>query len=380
MFFQFGRYLLISSSRAGGLPANLQGLWNDNNDPPWRSDYHSNINVEMNYWPAETTNLAECHVPFLEFIRSQSPVYARNSQGAFPKHRGWTLRTESNIFGASGWAWNVPGNCWYCHHLWEHFAFSGDTQYLRQFAYPVLKEVCQFWEDHLKALPDGTLLTPDGWSPEQGPNEPGVTYDQELIWDLFSNYIAAADVLGTDRAYSDKIAGMREKLLKPKIGKHGQLQEWREDIDDMSNHHRHCSHLWALYPGARFLRWPRPSLPGRPRYRSAPAATRAPAGAWRGRSISGLACWTVTTPTDSCVYYSGPWESRVPISVVAAASMSIYSTPIRRFRSTATSAPRPASPRCSCKVNWVKSTSCPRCRKPGPTVPSKGCGLAAVSR
>lgn len=251
LYFQYGRYLLISSSRPGGLPANLQGLWNDSNTPPWRCDYHSNINVEMNYWPSEIANLAECHLPFLDFIAAQRPVYARNMAEKFPNHRGWTLATESNIFGSSDWEWNIPANAWYCHHLWEHYDFSRDKAYLRKLAYPILKETCEFWEDHLVTLPDGSLATPDGWSPEWGPREAGVTYDQELVWDLFTHYVEAADVLGVDRAYRDRITAMREKLVKPRIGSHGQLKEWMEDRDDLTNHYRHVSHLWAVYPGSQ---------------------------------------------------------------------------------------------------------------------------------
>ena len=226
LFFQFGRYLLISSSRPGGLPANLQGLWNESNHPPWRSDYHSNINVQMNYWPAEVANLAECHTPFLDYINNQREVRKKATQ-AFYKNckRGWTVQTENNIYGGSSWNWNPPGSAWYCQHLWEHYAFSGDKAYLKDFAYPILKEVCEFWEDRLIALSDGTLVTPDGWSPEQGPNEPGVTYDQEIVWDLFTNYIEASLALGVDEEYRQKITALRNKLLKPKIGKWGQLME-----------------------------------------------------------------------------------------------------------------------------------------------------------
>jgi alpha-L-fucosidase 2 len=261
LFFQFGRYLLISSSRPGGLPANLQGLWNDSNNPPWRSDYHSNINVQMNYWPAEVTNLAECHTAFLDYINNQREVRKKATQ-AFYKNckRGWTVQTENNIYGAGSFVWNPPGSAWYCQHLWEHYAFSGDKTYLRDFAYPILKEICEFWEDRLIALPDGTLVTPDGWSPEQGPHEPGVTYDQELIWDLFTNYLEAAETLGVDADYRQKIAGLRTKLVKPRIGRWGQLMEWMTDRDDPKNTHRHVSHLFALYPGRQISPTATPEL------------------------------------------------------------------------------------------------------------------------
>ena len=134
-------------------------------------------------------------------------------------------------------------------HLWEHYAFSGDRQYLRDVAYPILKEVCQFWEDHLKALPDGRLVVPQGWSPEHGPNEDGVSYNQQIVWDLFSNFVEAATALGVDDDYRAKIAAMRDRLLGPQIGRWGQLQEWMTDRDDPKDEHRHTSHLFAVYPG-----------------------------------------------------------------------------------------------------------------------------------
>ncbi|MCX6229836.1 MAG: glycoside hydrolase N-terminal domain-containing protein, partial [Bacteroidia bacterium] len=249
LFFQFGRYLLISSSRPGTLPANLQGLWNNSNNPSWRSDYHSNINVQMNYWPAEVTNLSECHIPFLDFINNQREIRKVATQKYYKSHKGWTAQTENNIYGAGSFNWNPPASAWYCQHLWEHYAFTADKAYLRTFAYPVLKEVCEFWEERLVADSIGALVSPDGWSPEHGPTEPGVTYDQEIIWDLFTNYIEAATLLNVDSEYRAQIDHLREKLLKPKIGKWGQLMEWRVDRDDSTDTHRHISHLFALHPG-----------------------------------------------------------------------------------------------------------------------------------
>jgi alpha-L-fucosidase 2 len=260
LFFQYGRYLLLSSSRPGSLPANLQGLWNNSNNPPWRSDYHSNINIEMNYWPAEPVNLALCATPFFDYVDSLRGVRTEATHDYYlnvvdPKKvarkpvRGWTVQTENNIFGAGSFKWNPPGSAWYARQFWEHFAFTQDQEFLRAAAYPVLKEVTQFWEDHLVALDDGTLVTPDGWSPEHGPEEKGVTYDQEIVWDLFTNYIEASQELAVDAEYREKVIGMRDKLLKPRIGKWGQLQEWMEDRDDPKDDHRHVSHLFALYPG-----------------------------------------------------------------------------------------------------------------------------------
>ncbi len=260
LFCQFGRYLLISCSRPGSLPANLQGVWNDSNQPAWAGDYHSNINIEMNYWPAEVANLAECHEPFIDYVHSIREVSAVNTRKQYGNVRGWTVQTMNNACGISFWKWNPPGSAWYAQHLWEHFAFSRDIRYLRQTAYPVLKEICQFWDDRLKHRPDGTLVTPDGWSPEHGPAEEGVTYDQEIIYDLFTNTIDAADALGDDKEFRDHIAGLRDKLLKPKIGRWGQLQEWEEDKDDPKDDHRHVSHLFALYPGRQITKAGTPDL------------------------------------------------------------------------------------------------------------------------
>lgn len=249
LLFQYGRYLLLSCSRRPGLPANLQGLWNDSNKPPWHSDYHSNINIEMNYWPAEPANLGECHLPFFDLVVAMEEPARKATRAAFGNLRGWTLRTSHNIYGGLGWQWNIPANAWYAQHFWEHFSFSRDTNFLRQVAYPMMKEVTQFWEDHLKKLPDGTLVVPNGWSPEHGPREDGVAHDQQIVWDLFSNYLQAAHVLDVDPAYRERIADMRERLAGPKIGRWGQLQEWREDRDDPKDQHRHTSHLFAVYPG-----------------------------------------------------------------------------------------------------------------------------------
>ena len=249
LFFQYGRYLLISSSRPGSLPANLQGLWNNSNNPPWRSDYHSNINIQMNYWPAEVTNLSECALPFFDYVNSLRGVRMEATRKYYPNVRGWTVQTENNIFGAGSFKWNPPGSAWYAQHFWEHYAFTRDREFLSKMAYPVLKEVTQFWEDHLVARTDGALVTPDGWSPEHGPEEPGVTYDQELVWDLFTNYLDAAAVLDVDPEYRAKVTQLRQKLLKPRIGAWGQLQEWPEDRDDIRDEHRHVSHLFALHPG-----------------------------------------------------------------------------------------------------------------------------------
>jgi alpha-L-fucosidase 2 len=292
MFFQYGRYLLLSSSR-DSLPANLQGLWNDSLNPPWSSDYHTNINLQMNYWPAEPGNLSESAQPFFDFVLAQIPMYrknvaaisARSLAGAAPAVtepeiigartrppeesfltargkpvRGWAVRTESNPFGASTYVWNKVGNAWYARHFWEHYAFTQDIDFLRETAYPMLREVCQFWQDSLKPLPDGRWVAPQGWSPEHGPIEDGVSYDQEIIWDLFNNTVEAADVLGHDKAFRDEIAKLRDRLVKPEVGRWGQLKEWMVDRDDPKDTHRHVSHLFGLYPGRQISPTQTPEL------------------------------------------------------------------------------------------------------------------------
>lgn len=249
----YGRYLLIGSSR-DSLPANLQGLWNGSNNPPWASDYHSNINVQMNYWGAEVAALSELHLPLLRFFRDQAPA-ARDAVLAdkkqFPKPvRGWTVRTSQNPRGGNAWNWNIPASAWYMVHVWEHYAFTGDKDYLRTVGYPMMREICEFWIDNLKTLPDGTLVAPMGWSPEHGPHEDGVTHDQQLIRELFANTVEAAEVLGVDRAFREKLAVMKSKLAPNRIGSWGQLMEWSHEIPNLEKSgHRHTSHLFSLYPG-----------------------------------------------------------------------------------------------------------------------------------
>jgi len=295
-YFQYGRYLLISSSR-DSLPANLQGLWNNSLTPPWNSDYHTNINIQMNYWPAEPANLSQNALPFLNFVQGMAPVYRQLIADTAAKAiadpasvamatpdlsgtavqreetfvsaagkpvRGWTVRTESNPFGAMGYVWNKTGNAWYAQHFWEHYAYTQDKAYLRTVAYPVMQEAVAFWQDYLKRLPDGRLVAPLGWSPEHGPIEDGVTYDQAIIWDLFNNTVDAADALG-DTAYRDQIAAMRDKLAAPRVGSWGQLLEWMEEkndpvLDKPGDTHRHVSHLFGVFPGRQISPTKTPAL------------------------------------------------------------------------------------------------------------------------
>jgi alpha-L-fucosidase 2 len=278
LLFQYGRYLLISSSRPGGLPANLQGIWNADLKPAWYSAYTANINVEMNYWPAELTGLSECHEPLFRWIQNMAVVYKRTQDERVkaPKGRGWSSYSTTNpMGGTSRWGVHRPQSAWLMQHLWLHYAFTQDKEFLRQVAYPLMKEIVEFWEDRLVTGPNGELITPDGWSPEHGPVKtngkivlkegdrtphPGVSYDQQIVWDLFNNYVEASAALGVDAQYRAKVAGMRDRLLGPKIGRWGQVQEWMEDVDDPNDKHRHTSHLFALHPGRQISPLTTPKL------------------------------------------------------------------------------------------------------------------------
>ncbi|MEZ0483088.1 glycoside hydrolase family 95 protein [Fibrella aquatica] len=258
LLFQYGRYLLISSSRPGGLPANLQGLWNNKVKPPWYSQYTTNINVEMNYWLAEQTNLPECHMPLFDWVDNLAAVQKKSTDPMLKTDKGWIIySTNNSMGGTSSWHIHRPGSAWLSQHFWEHYAFSGDKTFLKNKAYPLLKEVTEYWAGHLVVGPTGKLITPDGWSPEHGPgrNEkdvaeyPGASYDQQIVYDLFTNYLEAARILNLDKKHQLLIDSLRNRLLGPQIGKWGQLQEWMNDVDDPEDHHRHISHLFAVYPG-----------------------------------------------------------------------------------------------------------------------------------
>lgn len=254
IYFQYGRYLMISCSRKGlALPSNLQGIWNNSNNPPWQSDIHSNINVQMNYWPAEVTNLSECHWPFLEYIHDNAIVhpYWKNYASELG-HRGWAMKTENNIFGLSGWNMNCPANAWYCSHLWQHYEFTLDTNFLKEVAYQPMKEACRFWLDRLVIDKKGQWLAPNEWSPEHGPWENGVAFAQQLIWDLFNSTIKASEVLNIN-INDSFIDSLNNKFVKLdnglEIGAWGQIKEWKYHKDDPEDDHRHISHLMGLYPG-----------------------------------------------------------------------------------------------------------------------------------
>jgi len=252
LFFQYGRYLTIGCSRDGlNLTSNLQGLWNNSNNPPWESDIHSNINIQMNYWPTEVANLAECHNPFINYIYNEAIVHpAWRNLAAELDSRGWAIKTQNNIFGLSDWQWNRPANGWYCMHIWDKYLFNPDNEYLRTKAYPVMKSACEFWLDRLIVDDDGKLVAPNEWSPEHGPWESGIAYAQQIVADLFANTVSAGKILGTDMQFTNMLEEKYNRLDKGlTIGDWGQLREWKHANDDQGDKHRHVSHLMALYPG-----------------------------------------------------------------------------------------------------------------------------------
>jgi alpha-L-fucosidase 2 len=248
LLFRYARYLMVSSSRPGTLPANLQGLWNRSNSPPWRSDYHTDVNVQMNYWFVDVANLSECFVPLADWVHSIRAVRRDETAAAFGT-RGWITHAENGVFGGSTWKWSKGDAAWVAQNLFDHYAFTRDPVYLRTRLHPLLEELCAFWVDHLKPLPDGSLVSPDGFSPEHGPHEDGVSFDQQLVWDLFTNYLDASAALGVEGPLHAQVAAMRERLLGPRIGRWGQLQEWMVDRDDPDDQHRHLSHMIAVHPG-----------------------------------------------------------------------------------------------------------------------------------
>ncbi len=256
LFFQYGRYLMIACSRPGAQPANLQGLWNDSLRPPWDSKYTVNINTEMNYWPAEVTNLSECHEPLFDLI-DDCVVSGRKTAQAHYGARGWVLHHNTDLWrgtapiNASNHGIWVTGGAWLSTHFWEHYLFTGDKTFLKERAYPVMKEASLFFVDFLvEDAKTGWLISTPSNSPEQGGLVAGPTMDHQIIRALFDATAQAAEVLDVDADFAAQLTRMRARIAPNQIGRHGQLQEWLEDKDDLNNRHRHVSHLWGVYPGA----------------------------------------------------------------------------------------------------------------------------------
>jgi len=262
LLFQYGSYVLIGSSRPGTLPANLQGVWNNKNDPAWYSDYHTNINLQMNYWLAEVANLPELSEPLFEFLTVSAPVFRKyTAKQDGEDSEGFVTRMSINPFGGSGWNWNIEGTAWLAQHFWEHDAFSGDRAFLEQTDWPWLREVSKFWLRRLKELPDGQLVVPNAWSHEHGPHEDGTAHPQQLMWDLFNNTLHAARELDRDRELQTRLEETIGKLYGPKIGSWGQLMEWMDEKPALEKgNHRHTSHLFAVYPGIQISQTETPDL------------------------------------------------------------------------------------------------------------------------
>jgi alpha-L-fucosidase 2 len=272
LYYQYGRYLLISSSRPGGQAANLQGIWNNKMNPPWDSKYTININAQMNYWPAEKTNLAELHEPFLHMVQDLAETgkeTARVMYGA----RGWMAHHNTDIWRITGpvdpifWGIWSAGGAWASQHLWEHYLYGGDKNFLSS-VYPVLKGTATFYVDYLVEHPKyHWLVVNPGTSPENAPKahggsslDAGTTMDNQIVFDVFSTAIRAAEILKKDPAFVDTLKAMRARLPPMHIGQHGQLQEWLEDIDDPNDKHRHISHLYGLFPSNQISPFRTPQL------------------------------------------------------------------------------------------------------------------------
>lgn len=270
LYFQFGRYLLISCSQPGGQPANLQGIWNDKNSPPWDSKYTVNINTEMNYWPAETTNLSEMHQPLFAMLKDLAET-GKQSASEMYHARGWNMHHNTDLWRITGIVdggfygmWPM-GGAWLTQHIWQHYLFTGDAKFLKE-NYPVLKGAAMFYLDVLKEEPQTKwLVMAPSMSPENTYEKSvgvaaGTTMDNQLIFDTFHNIINAAQTLKIDRAFTDSIAVALGKMPPMQVGKHNQLQEWLQDLDRPDDKHRHISHLYGLYPSGQISPFRNPEL------------------------------------------------------------------------------------------------------------------------
>jgi len=281
LLFQYGRYLLIASSRPGTQPANLQGIWNDQMRPPWSSNWTLNINAEMSYWPAEVANLAECHQPLFDLIADLS-VNGRKTAETNYGCRGWVAHHNADLWrqtappgeyghGDAVWAQWPMGGAWLCQHLWEHYAFGGDETFLRDRAYPLMRGAAEFCLDWLIVDDQGHLVTSPSTSPENKFTTPdgqtaavsiASTMDMAIIWDLFTNCIEASQHLALDEDFRSRLEVARARLFPPQVGRLGQLQEWFQDWDDPEDIHRHISHLFGLHPGRQITQQDTPELWG----------------------------------------------------------------------------------------------------------------------
>ena len=256
LYYQFGRYLLIASSRPGNMPANLQGMWHNNLDGPWRVDYHNNINIQMNYWPACSANLSECTWPLIDFIRSLVKPGEQTAQAYF-NARGWTASISANIFGFTAplssnmmsWNLNPTAGPWLATHIWEYYDYTRDKKFLKEIGYDLIKSSAQFAVDHLWHKPNGTYTAAPSTSPEHGPIDEGVTFAHAVVREILLDAIQASKELGIDSKERKQWEKILDKLVPYRIGRYGQLMEWSTDIDDPEDEHRHVNHLFGLHPG-----------------------------------------------------------------------------------------------------------------------------------
>lgn len=256
LYYQFGRYLLIASSRPGNMPANLQGIWHNNVDGPWRVDYHNNINIQMNYWPACSTNLNECTLPLVDFIRTLVKPGQKTAQAYFGT-RGWTASISANIFGFTAplesenmsWNFNPMAGPWLATHIWEYYDYTRDKKFLKETGYDLIKSSAQFATDFLWHKPDGTYTAAPSTSPEHGPIDEGTTFVHAVIREILLDAIEASKVLGVDSKERKQWQEVLAHLAPYKVGRYGQLMEWSKDIDDPKDEHRHVNHLFGLHPG-----------------------------------------------------------------------------------------------------------------------------------
>lgn len=260
LYVQYGRYLLLSSSRQGTYPANLQGIWNDKLNPSWDSKYTVNINTEMNYWPAEVLNIAECHDALFRMVEEVVPSGEKVAREHY-NARGWVLHHNTDLWrgaapiNASNHGIWVTGSAWLTHHFWEHFLYSRDKEFLSQRAWPVMKDAARFYVDFLVPDPQtGWLVSTPSNSPENGGLVYGPTMDHQIIKSLFKACIEASEIIDSDHEFADTLKQLVEKIAPYRIGRFGQLQEWMTDIDDPDNKHRHVSHLWGVHPGKEINR------------------------------------------------------------------------------------------------------------------------------
>jgi alpha-L-fucosidase 2 len=373
LYFQYGRYLLIASSRPGTQPANLQGIWNEKVRPPWSSNWTVNINTQMNYWPAETCNLAECADPLFSLIEGLRRNGAKTAQINYGC-KGWVSHHNVDLWRQTGpvgdfghgsptWAnWPMSGP-WLCSHLWEHYAFSGDEEFLRDKAYPLMKSCAEFCLDWLIDDNNGRLttcpslstendfLTPDGRKAE---TSAGCTMDLALIRELFSRCEETARVLKLDSAFAEKLAEARGKLLPYQIGRYGQLQEWSKDFEESTPGQRHMSHLYPLFPGDQITPRKTPELAAAARVSL--ERRLAAGGAYTG------ACCCGTVRGQICSTRIRPAKAN------------------RSFRLMGISAGRRRLPRCSCRATMARLSFCRLCRLFGTKEVSKDCVPVADSQ